>query len=45
VDGLLMAEDVISFNAGTHRDVIRMNTEDWEQLVKPSVLAFSHVSG
>jgi Ala-tRNA(Pro) deacylase len=45
VDGLLMAEDVINFNAGTHRDVIQMNTEDWEQLVKPSVLAFSHVAG
>ncbi len=45
VDGLVMAEESISFNAGTHRDVITMNTEDWEQLVKPSVLAFAHAAG
>lgn len=45
VDGLLMAEEEISFNAGTHRDVIVMSTEDWEQLVKPSVLAFAHAEG
>ena len=44
VDGLLMAEELISFNAGTHRDVVMMNTEDWEQIVKPSVLAFAHAS-
>ncbi|MBI5085963.1 MAG: YbaK/EbsC family protein [Acidobacteria bacterium] len=45
VDGLLMAEETISFNAGTHRDVVHMNTEDWEQLVRPSVLAFAHAAG
>lgn len=45
VDGLLMAEENICFNAGTHRDVIQMSTEDWEQLVKPSVLAFAHAAG
>ncbi len=45
VDGLLLAEEQIWFNAGTHRDVIRMSTEDWEQLVKPSVLAFAHAAG
>lgn len=43
VDGLLMAEEHICFNAGTHRDVIQMSTEDWEQLVKPSVLSFAQV--
>lgn len=45
VDGLLLAEETICFNAGTHRDVIQMATEDWEQLVKPSVLAFAHAAG
>jgi Ala-tRNA(Pro) deacylase len=40
-DGLLMAEDTISFNAGTHRDVIRMKVDDWSDLVRPRVLAFS----
>lgn len=42
-DGLVLAEEQICFNAGTHRDVVRMTTEDWEQLVKPSVLAFAQV--
>lgn len=45
VDGLLLAEETICFNAGTHRDVIQMATEDWEQLVKPFVLAFAHAAG
>ena len=40
-DGLLMAEDAISFNAGTHHDVIRLKVEDWCDLVTPRVLAFS----
>lgn len=44
-DGLLLAEETICFNAGTHRDSIQMATEDWEQLVKPSVLAFAHTTG
>jgi Ala-tRNA(Pro) deacylase len=43
-DGLIMAEEQIAFNAGTHRDVVRIGTEDWEQLVKPSVLAFAQVA-
>jgi len=40
-DGLLMAEEAICFNAGTHRDVIRVRVEDWCELVHPRVLAFS----
>lgn len=43
VDGLLMSEEMICFNAGTHRDVVQMQIEDWENLVKPSVLAFAHI--
>jgi Ala-tRNA(Pro) deacylase len=40
-DGLLMAEETIHFNAGTHRDVIRLKVEDWCELVRPNVLALS----
>jgi prolyl-tRNA editing enzyme YbaK/EbsC (Cys-tRNA(Pro) deacylase) len=36
-----MAEEAICFNAGTHRDVIRLRVEDWCELVHPRVLAFS----
>lgn len=42
VDGLLMAEEGLCFNAGTHHDVIRMSVEDWEEIVRPQVLAFAH---
>jgi Uncharacterized conserved protein len=42
VDGLLVAEEMVCFNAGTHRDVVRMNTDDWESLVRPQVLSFAH---
>ena len=41
VDGRLAGEDMITFNAGTHRDVIHMHFGDFERLVQPSVVAFS----
>ena len=44
-DGLLMSEDAICFNAGTHRDVIHMHFRDFERLVQPSVVAFSRRAG
>jgi len=44
VDGLLLAEETISFNAGTHRDVVRMSTAQWERIVKPTVMAFAHAA-
>jgi len=31
----------IAFNAGSHVEIIRMNYEDFERLVKPKVLAFT----
>jgi len=40
-DSLLMAEDSICFNPGTHHDVIWLDVEDWCELVAPRVLAFS----
>jgi Ala-tRNA(Pro) deacylase len=44
-DGLLMAEETIGFNAGTHRDVVRMGSQDWAKQVRPKVLAFAHAAG
>lgn len=32
----------IAFNAGSHVEVIRMNYDDFERLVKPKVLAFTN---
>jgi len=37
-----LAEDKeIAFNAGTHRDLVKMSYEDYVRLVKPVVAAFS----
>lgn len=41
VDGLLAAQDYIAFNAGTHRDVVRIKMDDWMGLVRPNVLSFA----
>ena len=37
----LTEDDEISFNAGTHTELIRMAYKDFERLVQPKVLAFS----
>jgi Ala-tRNA(Pro) deacylase len=34
-------ELAIGFNAGTHREVIKMNFDDYEELVRPTVLDFA----
>ena len=44
VDGLLTAQDVIAFNAGSHQDVVRMKGDDWMHLVRPTVLSFAHAA-
>ena len=37
-----LAEDKeIAFNAGTHRELIRMNWEDYRKLVEPKVVCFA----
>lgn len=36
----LCEETEIAFNAGTHTEVIKMSYEDFDQLVKPTVLDF-----
>ncbi len=40
VDESLTQDDVISFNACTHTEIMTMAYEDFERLVRPRVLAF-----
>jgi Ala-tRNA(Pro) deacylase len=39
---LLAREEHITFNAGTHRDAVRMKWADYERLAKPEVVHLSH---
>ncbi len=41
LDSALAGEPVIAFNAGTHRDVVHMRTEDFRRLVNPSIVALA----
>jgi len=41
LDSALAVEPVIAFNAGSHRDVVHMRTEDYRRLVKPSVVSLA----
>lgn len=41
VDEKLAADEEIVFNAGTHRDAIRMRYEDFEKLTHPTVGGFA----
>jgi len=41
VDSRLAGEEVIEFNAGTHRDTIRLRFRDYKNLVKPVVVDFA----
>jgi Ala-tRNA(Pro) deacylase len=38
LDSSLAAEDTIAFNAGTHKEVVRMRTADYRKLVRPLVV-------
>src|SRR6056297_3428964 len=38
---ILTKNKEIAFNAGSHTEIIRMNYEDYELLVKPKILKFS----
>jgi Ala-tRNA(Pro) deacylase len=44
VDEKLAAENVIAFNAGTHRDVVQMHFRDFERLVKPRVVSLGRLA-
>ena len=41
VDELLAADEAIVFNAGTHRDAIRVRYDDFVRLAKPRVCLFA----
>lgn len=41
VDESLAADEAIVFNAGTHRDAIRMRYDDFVRLAKPKVCSFA----
>ena len=38
----LVEDDEIAFNAGNHTELIRMQYNDYEKVVNPKVLRFSH---
>ncbi len=40
-DSSLLDEDIIAFNAGTHRDVVHMKTEDFRTLVQPVMVSLA----
>ena len=42
VDESLAADEAIVFNAGTHRDAIRMRYDDFVRVAKPRVCSFTH---
>jgi Ala-tRNA(Pro) deacylase len=41
IDSSLATEDMIAFNAGTHRDVIHMRTADFRALAHPTVISLA----
>ncbi len=38
VDEMLTHDDEIAFNAGSHRELVRLSYKDYERLVKPKVM-------
>jgi Ala-tRNA(Pro) deacylase len=41
-----LTEDTeIAFNAGSHSELIRLSYKDFERLVKPKIVKFSHKIG
>jgi len=45
VDSRLHGEDTITFNAGSHRDVIHMHWRDFQRLVNPAIISFARRAG
>ena len=41
LDSGLVAEDFITFNAGTHRDVVHMHTSEFRRLVRPTIVSLA----
>jgi Ala-tRNA(Pro) deacylase len=44
VDASLAEDKEIAFNAGTHRDLVRMRYEDYERAARPRIIRFSFVA-
>lgn len=41
LDSGLAGEDMITFNAGTHRDVVHMRTGEFRRLVRPTIVSLA----
>jgi len=41
LDSGLAAEEMITFNAGTHRDVVHMRTSEFRKLVQPTLISLA----
>lgn len=41
LDSGLLEQDMIAFNAGTHRDVVHMKTADYRSLVQPTIVSLA----
>ncbi len=41
LDSSIAAEEIIAFNAGTHRDVLHMHTDEYRALVHPTVVSLA----
>ncbi len=38
----LSEDEEIAFNAGSHTELVKLSYKDFEKLVKPKVLSFTH---
>jgi Ala-tRNA(Pro) deacylase len=41
LDSALAGEEIIAFNAGTHRDLVHMRTIDYRDLARPTVISLA----
>jgi Ala-tRNA(Pro) deacylase len=41
LDSAMAAEDVITFNAGTHRDVVHMKTAEFRRVLRPTIVSLA----
>jgi Ala-tRNA(Pro) deacylase len=41
LDSALLQDDMIAFNAGTHRDVVHMHLSDYRRLLQPAIVSLS----
>lgn len=44
VDSKVAGEEIIAYNAGSHRDVVLMRFKDFQNLVKPEVVHFARMA-